>query len=86
MLLHVRNQRYKRLKIKNDQNNRSGNSSVESVKKKQLNRIVLLARKWLSNNYYTVIELNTYKRQHIIFVDFLCITTLINLITFFYVE
>ena len=29
MLLHVPNQRYKRLKIKNGQNDRSGNSNVK---------------------------------------------------------
>ena len=31
MLLHVPNQRYKRLKIKNGQNDRSGNSSVKGI-------------------------------------------------------
>ena len=30
MLLHAHNQRYKRLKINNDQNDRSGNSSLKT--------------------------------------------------------
>ena len=43
MLLHVPNQKYKRLKIKNGQNDRSGNSSVNLVFFIEVCMLVLLA-------------------------------------------
>ena len=42
VLLHVPNQRYKRLKIKNGQNDRSGNSSVKTKDETSVDKCCLV--------------------------------------------
>ena len=50
MLLHVPNQKYKRLKIKNGQNDRSGNSSVNHTGISSLQHLIKQQKCWQTAN------------------------------------